>query len=122
MLVIDVSNGATLFQTDMGKVEQFGNLTWSPDGKEIAFSGMVEGQSDIFSYNLSTKEVAQLTNDDFSDYAPSFSPDGKKIVFSSDRAAIAGGNISAVNPINLTVYDISTKSLSNIPVFQEQII
>jgi Tol biopolymer transport system component len=117
MLVIDVANGATLFQTDMGKVEQFGNLTWSPDGKEIAFSGMVEGQSDIFSYNMSTKEVAQLTNDDFSDYAPSFSPDGKKIVFSSDRAAIAGGNINAVNPINLTVYDISTKSLTNIPVF-----
>ncbi|MBB2144775.1 tolB protein precursor [Pedobacter sp. LMG 31464] len=117
MLVIDVTNGTTLFQTDMGKVEQFGNLTWSPDGKEIAFSGMVEGQSDIFSYNMNTKEVAQLTNDDFSDYAPNFSPDGKKIVFSSDRAAIASGNINAVNPINLTVYDISTKSLTNIPVF-----
>ncbi|WP_316784377.1 DPP IV N-terminal domain-containing protein [Pedobacter frigiditerrae] len=117
MLIIDVANGNTISQTAMGRVEQFGNLTWSPDGKEVAFSGMVEGQSDIFSYNLTTKELTQITNDEYSDYAPSFSPDGKKIVFSSDRAAIVAGNINAVNPINLTVYDFTTKSLSNIPVF-----
>ncbi|RZK55808.1 MAG: tolB protein precursor, partial [Pedobacter sp.] len=117
MLIIDVANGSTISQTAMGRVEQFGNLTWSPDGKEIAFSGMVEGQSDIFAYNLTTKELTQITNDEYSDYAPSYSPDGKKIVFSSDRAAITAGNINAVNPINLTVYDFTTKSLSNIPVF-----
>ncbi len=117
MLIIDVANGNTISQTAMGRVEQFGNLTWSPDGKEIAFSGMVEGQSDIFSYNLMTKELTQLTNDEYSDYAPNYAPDGKKIVFSSDRAAIAAGNINAVNPINLTVYDIASKVLSNVPVF-----
>lgn len=117
MLIIDIATGNTVSKVSMGRVEQFGNLTWSPDGKEIAFSGMVEGQSDIFSYNLDTKEVKQLTNDEYSDYAPNFSPDGKKIVFSSDRAAIAGGNINAVNPINLTILDLETKSLTDINVF-----
>ncbi|RZK57929.1 MAG: tolB protein precursor [Pedobacter sp.] len=117
MLIVNAENGNTILQTDMGNVEQFSNLTWSPNGKEIAFSGMVEGQSDIFAYNLETKAVSQLTNDEFSDYAPNYAPDGTKIVFSSDRAAIDGGNIAAVNPINLTVYDIATKTLSNIPVF-----
>lgn len=117
MLIIDIANGKTLSTTPMGKVEQFGNLTWSPDGKEIAFSGLVEGQSDIFSYNLITKTLTQLTDDEFSDYAPNFSPDGKKIVFSSDRAAVKAGNINAVNPINLTIYDIETKSLSDVNVF-----
>jgi Tol biopolymer transport system component len=117
MLIIDVNNGHTISQTPMGRVEQFGNLTWSPNGNEIAFSGMVEGQSDIFSYNLSTKVLTQLTDDEYSDYAPSFSPDGQKIVFSSDRVAIMGGNINAVNPINLSVYDIASKTVSNINVF-----
>lgn len=117
LLIVDVANGNTILQTGMGQVEQFGNLTWSPDGNEIAFSGMIEGQSDIFSYNLNTKALNQITNDEYSDYAPSFSPDGKKIVFSSDRAAIMGGNINAVNPINLTIYDIASKSLSNVNVF-----
>ena len=117
LLVIDIQNGRTLLKTGMDKVEQFGNLTWSPDGKELAFSGMEEGQSDIFTYNFETKKVTNLTNDEYSDYAPSYSPDGKKIVFSSDRAAIQAGNNNAVNPINLTLYDIASKSLSNVPVF-----
>lgn len=117
LLIVDVANGNTVLQTPIGNVEQFGNLSWAPNGEEIAFSGMVEGQSDIFTYNLKTKEVKQITNDEYSDYAPNFSPDGKKIVFSSDRAAIASGNINAVNPINLSVYDIASKTVSNIPVF-----
>ncbi len=118
MLIVNIDNGNTVFQTDMGKVEQFSNLTWSPNGKDIAFSGLVEGQSDIFSYNLDTKTVTQITNDEYSDYAPSYSPDGKKLVFSSDRAALTEGNIEAVNPINLTIYDFNAKTLTNVPVFK----
>lgn len=117
MLVVDIANGNTILQTPMGKVEQFSNLTWSPNGDEIAFSGMIEGQSDIFSYNFNTKEVTQLTNDEFSDYAPNYSPDGKKIVFSSDRVAAQSQQTNVINAMNLTVYDIDTKSLSNINVF-----
>ncbi|RZL40218.1 MAG: tolB protein precursor, partial [Pedobacter sp.] len=117
MLIINVNNGSTVLETDMGEVSQFGNLTWSPNGKDIAFSGMVEGQSDIFSYNLDTKKVTQITNDAYSDYAPNYSPDGTKLVFSSDRAAIQGNNITAVHPINLAVYDIALKTVNNVDVF-----
>ncbi len=117
MLVIDIANGKTILKTDMGKVEQFGNLTWAPNGKDIAFSGMIEGQSDIFVYNFYTKQVTQVTDDEYSDYAPSYSPDGKKIIFSSDRAAIQTKTLAAVNAINLTVYDLESKQFSNIPVF-----
>ncbi|WP_113661553.1 basic secretory protein-like protein [Pedobacter nanyangensis] len=117
LMIIDIETGKTLMREKMGEVEQFGNLTWSPNGKDIAFSGMVEGQSDIFSYNLDTKQVTQITDDEYSDYAPSYSPDGKKLVFSSDRAALQAKNQNAVNPINLTIYDISSKTLSNVPVF-----
>jgi len=117
MMIINVDNGSTVSQTAMEQVQQFGNLTWSPNGKDIAFSGMVEGQSDIFSYNLDTKKITQITNDIYSDYAPGYSPDGKKLVFSSDRAAIQANNINAVNPINLAVYDIASKTVSNLDVF-----
>ena len=117
LMIVDVKNGKTLLHRDMGKVEQFGNLSWSPDGSTIAFSGMVEGQSDLFAYNLETKTVLQLTNDTFSDYAPSYAPDGKKLVFSSDRASTAAGSVSAVQPINLSILNLDTKEVQNLPVF-----
>ncbi len=117
LLIINIQNGNTILRTGMDKVEQFGNLTWSPNGKDIAFSGMMEGQSDIFSYNLDTKAITQITNDEYSDYAPSYSPDGKKIVFSSDRAAMQAGNFEAVHPLNMSIYDFDTKTVSNVPVF-----
>jgi hypothetical protein len=118
LMIIDIARGTTLLTTDMGKVESFGNLTWSPDGDNVAFSGMIEGQSDIFSYNLKSKEVSQITNDEFSDYAPSYSPDGSRLIFSTDRVAISEGNNAAVNPINLTIYKFSDKSFENLPIFK----
>jgi len=117
LMIIDVASGKQILSTDMGKVEQFGNLTWSPNDTDIAFSGMVEGQSDIFSYNIKTEQLTQITNDEFSDYAPNYSRDGKLIAFSSDRASRKLNAINAVHPINLTLFEISTKKLSDVPVF-----
>lgn len=117
LVMIDIDRSKVLLQTGMEQVEQFGNLSWSPDGKEIAFSGMVEGQSDIFTYNFDTKKITNITNDVYSDYAPSFSPDGSKLIFSSDRVAATSGSTSAIYAYNLTVYDIASKSMSNVSVF-----
>ncbi|WP_457288007.1 basic secretory protein-like protein [Pedobacter sp. UYP24] len=117
LMIIDVASGKQLLSTDMGHVEQFGNLTWSPNGQDIAFSGMIEGQSDIFSYNLKDKKITQITNDNFSDYAPNYSKDGKLIAFSTDRVSRLKNGTNAVHPINLSIYNIETKSISDVPVF-----
>ena len=53
----------------------------SPDGKVIAFAAARGVVNDIFTVNLATREVVNLTNDDFADYAPTWAPDGKSIVF-----------------------------------------
>ncbi|RYF84867.1 MAG: tolB protein precursor, partial [Chitinophagaceae bacterium] len=42
LIIINIETGKTVLQTHMEKVEQFGNLTWSSNGKDIAFSGMIE--------------------------------------------------------------------------------
>lgn len=117
MIIIDIEKGNTLLHKDMQQVEQFGNLSWSPDGKEIAFSGMVEGQSDIFTYNLDNEKITAITDDVYSDYAPNFSPDGKKLIFSSDRVSVVSNTTEATHPINLTIYDRENKTLTDLPVF-----
>lgn len=54
----------------------------SPSGKEMAFSSNSNGPSlEIFVMNLTSRTVRHVTNDFFTDHAPSWSPDGQRIVF-----------------------------------------
>ncbi len=54
----------------------------SPDGKLVAFSAAARASSTTSSRSISTtKEIVNLTKDEFADYAPTWAPDGKSIVF-----------------------------------------
>jgi WD40-like Beta Propeller Repeat len=54
---------------------------FSPDGKLIAFSGARGVVADIYTVNVDTKEIVNLTKDEFADYAPTWAPDGKSIIY-----------------------------------------
>lgn len=58
---------------------------FSPDGRSIALSRAVGGNSDIYVIELARRTQRRLTSDSAIDTSPSFSPDGKMIVFVSDR-------------------------------------
>ncbi len=60
----------------------------SPDGKEVAFAGLAGATGDIFIVNLESREVRNVTKDAFGDYAPTWSLDGKSLVY----LARASGN------------------------------
>jgi len=51
-------------------------------------TGMYDGRRrHVFSIDVASGEAQQLTDGDWNDAAPSWSPDGTKLVFSSDRSA-----------------------------------
>lgn len=116
MLVVAVPSGRILQDISMEKAEQFSNLSWSPNGDEVVFQGLSEGQIDLYLYNFNTKKVTQLTNDKYSDYQPSFSRDGRKIIFSSDRTTYDRVTSQDIT-FNLAEYDLATGKTSDINVF-----
>jgi hypothetical protein len=63
---------------------------FSPDGRWIAFSQWSRGGfRDIHVINIETGEVREITTDRALDTGPSWSPDGSRLYFSSDRSGIA---------------------------------
>jgi len=71
---IPITQGSTVFE----------NPNVSPDGQWVTFRSSGK-QEDIYVCRSDGKELRKLTDDAFRDRAPSFSPDGKRIVFYSDR-------------------------------------
>ena len=57
----------------------------SPDGQWIVFRS-IGNQEDIYVSRTDGKELRKLTDDLYRDRGPSWSPDGKRIVFYSDRS------------------------------------
>jgi hypothetical protein len=56
-------------------------LAWSPDGRQIAFIGVIDGpSSDLYLYSLDTQKITRLTDGPSQGFGPSWSPDGKYIV------------------------------------------
>ena len=53
----------------------------SPDGRRVAFAALQGGTGDIFIVDLVTKEVINVTKDEFADSAPTWSPDGKSLIY-----------------------------------------
>ena len=61
-----------------------GHPTWSPNGKQIAFSSMVADIYQIFIIDAAGGTAKQLTFSDASHYHPIFTPDGKRIIYVSN--------------------------------------
>lgn len=60
--------------------------SWSPDGRRIAFMRTVDGYNHIFVADLDASSVRQVTQGEYDHDFPAFSPNGRFLALSSNRA------------------------------------
>jgi Tol biopolymer transport system component len=114
--IVDVDRGRTEREVRLGEVHEVVNPTWSPDGKLIAFSALVGGFNDLYSYDLEKSALRRLTNDAYAEVDPAFSPDGRKIVFSTDRFTT---NLEVLKPghMKLALLDVASGAVTQLGGF-----
>lgn len=92
-------------------------VTWSPDGSQLAFAADWDGDLDIYIINSDGSDTAvKITDNTEADREPSWAPDGTKIAFSGERNGdyeIFSIGIDGLNETNLTTNSGADETLPN---------
>ena len=82
------AGGGTSRQLTEGNFNHYGSLAWSPNSDQVFFSAyrsddweLVSDEADIYSVNISTKKLKQITNQSGAERSPVISPNGRLIAF-----------------------------------------
>ena len=109
-------------------LEKILSMAYSGDGRNIVFSGVRDGRTDLYLYYVVGNRQDQLTDDQYDDLDPHFVDGGRRIIFSSDRTDDTLRTFKDVALINgnkdVFLYDVETRRhvltrLSNTPGVNE---
>jgi TolB protein len=91
LFTVDPDGGGAVDLTPPGYAD-IRSFAWPPDGRRIAFSARAGGEldPDLFVMDAGGGAVRRLTRDDFADWQPTWSPDGRWIAF------VRSGSVSEI--------------------------
>jgi len=83
------------------------SAAFSPDGKKMAFCSTMDGNAEIYVANSDGTNPRRLTFNSAIDTAPSWSPTGREIAFTSDRAGTGSPQIYVMDAEGSNVRKVS---------------
>jgi hypothetical protein len=92
LYVLDVATGRARFEhvPDLDALER---PDWSPTDARFVFTGMKNGQVDLYVVDADGTNLRRLTDDLHQERGPRWSPDGRRIAFASDRSDSTGRDL-----------------------------
>ncbi|MCG8327137.1 MAG: hypothetical protein MI974_05600 [Chitinophagales bacterium] len=117
LIIKEALTGKTVKEFAIKGVQGFSNPSWSPDGKQIVVMGLVNGQVDLYSVNINSGKVKQLTDDEYSEMHPHWSGDGNYLVFATDELSRKRGRTHGKWVFNLAKLGLASGVTDHIDVF-----
>ncbi|MGE5804281.1 MAG: hypothetical protein ACM34M_00690, partial [Ignavibacteria bacterium] len=114
--ILNIENGDIEREFRFPKIGEIFDPAWSPDGRYIVFSGLSNGVSNLFLYDLTTDSLSNLTNDPFGELQPSWSPDGKTLAFVTDRFSTKLSNLD-IGEYQLALMDFKSGKIEQLTCF-----
>jgi len=82
--------------------------SFSPTGDQLVFVGISGGISDLYIADLDGRNLRRLTQNRFAEFDPQWSPDGKSIVFVTERGPGSDENRLLFGDYDLGLYSLAT--------------
>ena len=114
LYLLDVARASVRKRFDL-PVDAVWSPVWSPDDKQIAFSGTRGGITDLYIVGADGKGFRQLTNDAYGDMQPAWSPDGRRLAFASDRGPETNLAILKLAKWHIAVMDLESGKIDVLP-------
>ena len=117
LVIKDVKSGKTLEQISIKNIPAFTHLAWNPGNKNIVFTGLVNGQVDLYEINLKNKKVKQLTNNSASEIMANFNKDGTLMTYATDFNAMNFGRKYGHYSFDIAVMDMERETVELLDLF-----
>ena len=114
LYLLDVASASVKKRLDL-PIDAVWSPVFSPDDKQIAFSGTKGGLTDLYVVDADGKNMRQLTNDVYADLQPAWSPDGHRIAFSTDRGPQSNLGVLKFGPWRVAVFDMQSGNSEVLP-------
>ncbi len=106
--IVDAEKNKVVRKLAFEKLTGMAAPSWSPNSDKMVFSGTQGGISDLYIVNSDGSDLQQLTNNRYAHLHPQWSPDGKKIAFTTDRGPNTNIDELIFGEYNIAAYDLST--------------
>ncbi|NND77525.1 MAG: hypothetical protein HKN39_05030 [Flavobacteriales bacterium] len=84
MHIYNVSENKT-YKRQIFNLDKILDMSYSHDGRQMIFSGVKNGQTDLYLYYLIGNRQERITNDFFEEVDPQFIKNSSRVIFSSNR-------------------------------------
>jgi hypothetical protein len=117
LVLVNPRSGGVMREIPLEGLDDAINPSYAPDGQSIVLAGNAGGLFDLYRCWLAEDgRLERLTDDAYADLQPTFTPDGRTIVFVTERFSTNLTTLQA-GPLRLAALDTTTRAVRPIAAF-----